>query len=203
MTVQVVIPTRGNPRVETVASIENICRGKTPPHYVGGSMGAAETKSRIVQWFLLKTNASHLIILDDDVIPPTNFLSLAERGVEIVAGAVPLFGAHSARVPFDAVYRRNAAGTYIPVEAGLTGMHEVDAVGGASICIARHVLVDVRPAFTDVYDEDGRAVISEDFHFCQLAKAKGYKIWADFDVRCEHVKQMPLSDMAMRVRANP
>jgi GT2 family glycosyltransferase len=196
--VQVVVPTRGNPRAEVVSSIERVCRRSLAPKYLIGNAGAAETKARAVKWFMEECVADRLIIVDDDIIVPPNFLDLACRDADIVAAICPVWVVGTKQVPFYNAYRA-VQGGYAHAEINLKGMQEVDAVGGGALCLTRKVLADLKPVFTDKYDEWGVLALGEDFHFCQRAKAKGYKVWADFSIRCEHIKTVLLEDYAIRV----
>lgn len=198
MSVQVIVPTRGAVRCETVAMIEMICRGKTPPVYFGGTGGPAETKARAVKWFLEASKADYLLMLDDDIIPPMNFMQLERHALDIVAAVCPLYHLNVPQTPFDNAFKAVGDG-YSPMESGMTGLQEVDAVGGGALCIRREVLEKVKPAFVDHYDKWGVRILGEDFHFCRLAKIHGYKVFMDFDVRCDHVKSVPLSEYANRV----
>lgn len=199
MSVQVVIPTPGLIRVETVVSVENVCRGGLPPHYVHAGNSAADSKCRAVLWFLQNSKADFLLILDHDVVAPSNLLSLGQRGVDIVAGVYPLFDPTRSMTPYDSAFKACEGGGYVPFGYGQRGMAEVDAIGGGALCMSRKVLKEVQPAFMDLYDKYGCVQTSEDIYFCQSAKKMGYAVHADFDVRCDHVKAVKINEMVNRV----
>ena len=58
--------------------------------------------------------------------------------------------------------------------------------------IKREVLQAFNAPFADKIREDGRREIGHDYYFCERAKALGYKVWADWEVLCDHVKLVPL-----------
>jgi GT2 family glycosyltransferase len=200
MSVQVVIPTRGTPHLETIEVAGEICKNSLPVKYIKQGYSAGDTKSHAVYWFLMYSKADYLLILDDDVIPPPNLLSLADRNVDIVAGLYPILNLKLSKMPFYSAYMRYGNG-FIPADDMKTniGMVERDAVAGGAMCIRREVLQKIKPAFLDLYDEWGRKTTSEDIYFCLKAKEAGYKIYADYDVLCEHIKNVRVTEMINNV----
>jgi hypothetical protein len=58
--------------------------------------------------------------------------------------------------------------------------------------IKREVLKAIPAPFADKVREDGTREVGHDYYFCEKAKALGYKVFADWEVLCDHVKQVPL-----------
>lgn len=203
MDVQVVIATRGNPRFECVQMAEYFGKKSNPIKFIQSNGGAAHGKSLIVYWYMNYCKAGRLLILDDDVVPHPNLLSMVDRDVDIVGAPYPLFNPGISMMPFDCAYKFSNGG-YYPIEddGKLSGLVECDAVGSGALLIKRDVLEKIRPAFIEVFDGWGRRIVSEDIYFCQEARKLGYKIWADYNVKCDHIKAMAVGDMVYRVEVS-
>ena len=72
------------------------------------------------------------------------------------------------------------------------GVVECDGLGAGCMMIKREVLKAISAPFVDKIREDGRREIGHDYYFCEKAKAQGFKVYADWEVLCDHVKQVPL-----------
>ena len=68
------------------------------------------------------------------------------------------------------------------------GLQEVDAIGTGCMLIKRKVLEALEAPFTRIWNKDGTMDTGVDFHFCEQAKAKGFKVWAHYDYLCNHFK---------------
>jgi hypothetical protein len=77
------------------------------------------------------------------------------------------------------------------------GLQEVDAGGTGCMMIARRVLEHptMRHPFKRQWDEDGICTHSSDLTFCRRAKEAGFSIWAHYDFRCRHVKELELFEL--------
>jgi GT2 family glycosyltransferase len=201
MSVQIIIPTRGTIKAEVMKAVLKLTESGLPVHIEIGSHSACDTKSRAVQWFLERSKADYYLQLDDDVLPPPNFMSLADHGLPIVGAPYPLFNPALLPEPFESVYFRTAGGGHVPIntDGSEVGLVECDAVGGGALCISREVLEKISPAWLDHFDDKGRCIISEDFHFCIEAKKRGYKIFADFNVLCDHYKTFAVRNFSSRI----
>lgn len=65
-------------------------------------------------------------------------------------------------------------------------MFEIDACGAGFMGISCRVLLD--EPFTRVFNKRTGMWRGEDMSFCQTAKEKGYKIWADPSILLGHIK---------------
>jgi cellulose synthase/poly-beta-1,6-N-acetylglucosamine synthase-like glycosyltransferase len=202
MKVRIAVPTAGQPHALCVMALDKIVRaaGMPPVHYEIASTSAAESKSRIVKWFLDETDADHLIMIDDDVVAPANLLALLSHKKDIVGGVYMIIQHDLSPIPFPGVFKRNGD-NFLPIENVMaqTGVVECDAITGGCLCLTRKVLRDVRPAFMFRFDDWGKMTHTEDTDFCLKAKEKGYSIWADFSVECEHLQRVPVRYMMGRL----
>ena len=51
---------------------------------------------------------------------------------------------------------------------------------------------DLRPAFMDMYDEDGIRTVTEDITFSRRARVAGFTAWVAMEYRCSHYKETDL-----------
>jgi len=158
-------------------------------------------RNEIVKKFL-ETDFDYLVMLDCDIIPPLNFLSLVDFDKDIIGG---LCFACKNRQGRDIILplalekkpseRKDVDWKYKPLKLnGNEGLIEVDAVGTGAIIIARRVLEHpkMKPAFIDYYDENGLRIEGLDLSFCRRAKEAGFKVYTHTDFPCSHWTPMDL-----------
>lgn len=193
--VAVVIPTGGSPYAESILRITDIClnAGLPAPSYTIGTISAADSKCAAVKWFLENTKAETLVMFDHDVIPPINFLDTLKHNLPIVGAPYPVYTPAIAKFPIPGVYKDTPNGyTVIDDVYARTGLVECDVIVGGALCIKREVLEKVKPPFVNRIDEWGILKNTEDVYFCEMAKEAGYKIYADYDVFCDHYTRVYL-----------
>ena len=144
-----------------------------------------ENRNRIVQKFLT-TDATHLFMVDSDIIPPLNVLEMAKHDVPVVAAhAVTIKGVE--RIPVGLV-RSEGGGYHHDFKHSKPGLHKVDVVGTGCICIRRDVLENMDPPWFQFGYKDGFVVQGEDFDFSE----KVGDVYYDARYRCDHWKEIPL-----------
>ena len=73
---------------------------------------------------------------------------------------------------------------------------KVDGVGTGCLLIHRDVLKAIDPPwFKFQYTHDGTIELSEDYYFCEKAKAAGFELFLDPNCVCGHAKYLDLYDM--------
>lgn len=150
-------------------------------------------RNTIVKKFMTLPEAQKymwLLFLDSDVVPPNGGAEkLLSRGKPVVGGVCWIMG--DAGLPTLNISKEIPAGY---VKAELT---EVKGMGSGFLLIHRDVLRKIgRNAFRFRYDKWGVAnVCGEDYDFCEKAVKKGYKIYADLTVQCEHYKMVGLMNL--------
>ncbi len=161
-------------------------------------------RNNIVKKFL-ETDFDYLIMLDNDIIPPANFLTLVDYDKDIIGG---LCFACKNRGGVDIILplalekkpseRDDVDWKYRPMKLrGDEGLVEVDAIGTGAIIIARRVLEHpkMKPAFVDYYDDDGLRIEGLDLSFCRRAKENGFKVYTHTDFASSHWTEMDLKQI--------
>jgi hypothetical protein len=115
---------------------------------------------------------------------------MAELGLDVVGGVYPMWRLDHyewlamLRLP-DGHYGQ------LPAD-NRKGIVECDGLGAGCLMMKREVLQAIEAPFADKIRADGTREVGHDYYFCEKAKALGYKVWADWEVLCDHVKQVPL-----------
>jgi hypothetical protein len=194
MKVMVRIPTRGNPHMCNAAWVAwaQRMRPAWDIAYHPNTMCVALARNEIVRE-ARESDASHLIMIDDDVVPPTSLFNLPQHGVHIVSGVVPTWRNEAL---IWSVYEEEDGKRY-SLESFHDGLNEVDSVGGACLCIRRDVFNndDLLPLFAFGLNNDGTLAKNggEDIAFCKRAALVGYKILVDPHCVCEHLQRIDLA----------
>lgn len=138
---------------------------------------------------MLAGDWTHILMLDSDMLFPAGTLGrLLSHDVDIVGG----FYLRKVRGNLPCVARYNENGRPCSVWP-LPHLEEVDALGTGAILIKREVFENIDPPWfeykpvEDKYDGTKLEQISEDYVFCDKAKAAGYKIHVDGSLICGHV----------------
>jgi hypothetical protein len=144
----------------------------------------SHNRNKIVQDFLNHKDYDYLLMLDDDNVPPTNILNLADFDKDVICGIS--FGWQKNLV-IPSVFKRKEDGLYCVHEfTGDEGLIETDAAGSGQMMIARRVLEKIQYPFRNEYDRDGIKKLGLDLNFCQRVKDLGFKIYVHTDYICSH-----------------
>lgn len=145
----------------------------------------------------LASRAEYLFFVDHDTIPPWGApLALLRAQKDVISGCTPTLKRDSDG-ELRKVYMVLREGVAPDGAAGLapymdSGIKPIDACGASCLMIHRRVLEMVRSPFRVLFDDDGLSVQGQDFTFCARARAAGVSIFADFGLRCKHVKDIGL-----------
>ena len=158
-------------------------------------------RNDIVKKFLL-TDFDYLLMLDDDIIPPADFLTLVDYDKDVIGGlcfACKNKEGHDIILPLALEKRKSeredVEWKYRPLKLnGNEGLIEVDAIGTGAMIIARRVLEHpkMKPAFIDYYDKEGLRIEGLDLSFCRRAKENGFKVYTHTNFPCSHWTYMDL-----------
>lgn len=154
-------------------------------------------RNQVVKKFMTLPEAQcfeWLLFCDSDVVPPDNAVErLLFHGKKIIGGVCFIMSGKGLPIPN---FSKELTGGRYPAE-----LIEVKGMGAGFMLIHRDVLNDVgKSPFRFRYDDWGIANISgEDYDFCEKATKKGYKIYVDLGVQCEHYKQTGLMSLNNRL----
>jgi hypothetical protein len=146
----------------------------------------------------LASDGDFMMMIDDDVIPAQNPLDLVLMDKDIVCFPTPMWapgrtGDYPIHMNVELMeHPEGLQDNYILISP--EPLMEIAAGGTGCILIARRVLEhpDLRPAFMDMYDEDGIRSVTEDITFIRRARVAGFSAWAAMEYRCSHVKEVDL-----------
>jgi hypothetical protein len=147
-------------------------------------------RNTVVKYFLEKTNHTHLLFIDSDTVPFDNPLPMSELDLDIVGGVYPAWRVD--HYEWLAMLRQPDGHYKMLPQDKRKGIVECDGLGAGCMMIKREVLQAIEAPFADKIRKDGRREIGHDYYFCERAKALGYKVYANWEVLCDHVKLIPL-----------
>lgn len=195
MNVLVAIPTRGWIYYKIVNAIGELRSMGFIVILSQSSYGVEAARGRLCRYFLKFPDYTHLMFLDDDIIPPSDIIArLLGHNVDMVSANYP--------VMYDGMLRNSASlkvGTgkdvpYVNLHNDASGLTAVDGVGLGACLIKRKVIEECMKERCFAMDMDDEYEVSkgEDYKFCETAKKKGFNIYVDCDIKCEHYKNTPL-----------
>ncbi|RME30967.1 MAG: glycosyltransferase [Candidatus Zixiibacteriota bacterium] len=146
---------------------------------------------------MLQDDFDYLLMWDDDQACQYDPLDLVEYDKDIIGLPTPIY--RSADNP-DKPITLNV--NDLQPEGGWRtkalepnmGLVEVDMVGTGMMLVARRVFEhpEMRPAFMEIFDENGLVELSEDYNFCLRAKRAGFRVWTHTGYSSEHWSTIPL-----------
>lgn len=145
--------------------------------------GFASLRNLIVRE--LEPDVDWLFFMDDDhTFHPDILLRLLDRNVDIIQ---PLVSTRKPPYrPYGYMHNGQDYESLTWSDFPLHGIREVDAVGTGGMLVRRRVLDEVG----DPWFEEGRTGaehLGEDLYFCTKARAAGFKVYVDCDVRMGHM----------------
>lgn len=158
-------------------------------------------RNQIVREFL-KGTWDILFMFDDDNVPTSNPFSMLDHDLDVCGGCYPGRGQsgfhfHVYYLDEDK-YPEKIFFKHVP-ENMRVGVAKVDAVATGCICIKRHVLEKMKAKgmapFEDLFDKDGVLITNDDMAFCLKCKKLGIPVHADWNVICDHFKEVSLLEV--------
>lgn len=134
----------------------------------------------------------YMLFLDADTVPPPGVIDkLLDDDKDMVSATVQTWKIENGVAVLIPVALRMSDEGY-KVHWASSGVHEVDATTCACTLIKREVLEGVgKRAFQFKADDEwGTDGIGEDFYFCERVKAAGFSVWNDYDIACDHHKEV-------------
>jgi len=144
-----------------------------------------QVRNLIASWAV---NYDYLWAVDSDISFPKDTLQrLIDHDCDVVSAV------YRQRIPGQTIielYRSNDQGgvTNIPWdEIKGQGLVEIQACGFGCVLVKSNVLREIGyPQFQYYSAIDHEYTISEDVDFCRKARARGFRIWADTSILCDH-----------------
>ncbi len=160
-------------------------------------------RNRIVSTFM-KTDCEWLVQIDDDVVPPKNYLDLILYDKDVISGVCYAYRQDSI-VPL-VLQRNEDDGLWKNMDVSPSeGLIEVDSMGTGAMIIHRRVFENPemrRHPFRSIWNEDGTRKKGLDLMFCELAKQQGFSVWCHLQYKCSHLVTADLMEIerAMIIR---
>lgn len=183
------MPTRtGNPRMDSfwsalqAANYEPCCGNEVEIY--PNPYSVAANRNAVVEGFL-KTDCTHLMTIDEDVVLQRDAISLLlSLGADVATGYYPIFAGGMAHMACDA-----DDGAW--VRGWQDETREIGWCGAGCLLIARHVLEALTPPWFQwpQMPRKSRHCLddrTEDIRFCEEVRELGFKIMAHHQVRCGH-----------------
>ncbi len=157
----------------------------------------SSNRNKIVKRFL-ETDCTHLLMIDDDVVPLHNPCTMVFIDRDVVGSPALVrsegqtmvwtaYSAHSDGVGYSAIDLDSVDDMFDVIEVAI--------VGTGCIMVKREVLENVKEPFHSMFDDDGIQTYGTDFAFCRRATDAGYKVFTTTHRRCEHFKEIGLSNI--------
>lgn len=142
-------------------------------------------RNKIVSYFLEETDHERLVMIDDDIIPPDDVLSLFDGDEDIIS---PIVFSKRNGIPYPAIYDLDECGQTKVAFVDGSGYQNVDAVGTGCIGIKRRVFESLdEPYFSFKTSDDGTVNTGEDISFCLDAREAGFDIVVSLDHVAGHM----------------
>jgi hypothetical protein len=142
----------------------------------------------------LKSGCDWLLMIDNDMAPPSNLLEMLDRTGDHMDVVVPKFYSLGDagirlcwRLPEEPLSLNEQCAEWI----------QLSAAGSGCMFVRRRVCESLQnPYFRFIYDDKGVQIVTEDFGFCIKASAAGFKIWGNSQYEVDHFKTVSLSALA-------
>jgi len=180
--VMVGMPTRGFPWVQSIVYAQRLAAELGTGLAIQIGQPVALMRNRLVRDFL-KSDCTHFLMMDDDVVPPAGALAkLLAVGRPVATGVYPLLAAGrvvaSVKGIRDKDWPEKCPSKVFPIKHAGLGFTLVERATFERIGF---------PWFNWPEEEDGTNV-GEDVWFCHRVRQAGLQIFCDGSVVCGHVK---------------
>ena len=157
----------------------------------------SSNRNMIVKRFL-ETDCTHLLMIDDDVVPLHNPCEMVFIDRDVVASPA-LVRSSGQMLNWTAYIPHSGGRGYsaldLDVVDDMIEVLEVAVVGTGCILVKREVLENIDQPFHSEFGEYGIQIYGTDFAFCRRVTDAGYKVYTMVHRRCEHFKIVGLADI--------
>jgi len=185
----IAIPTAKNIEATTFKSIYDLIvpEGYETQFQFFYGYNVEQVRNLIADW-IVKGSYDYLLAIDSDIsFAPDTLVKMINHDVDVVSG-IYIQRFHDRHV--IEIFETNDKGGYnhMPYEKIKDkGLVQVGAVGMGCVLIKKQVMVDIGyPQFVYRTALDHNETFSEDLDFCHKANQKGFKIYADSSILCDH-----------------
>lgn len=164
-------------------------------------------RNKMVKNFLEDEDNKWMLMVDSDVVPPRDVLSMVEHGKPVVSAVCTIKKGRGS--PLPTVMQLNEDGTTyqnVPLTEYYEkirddGLLQVEGAGTGCILVRRDVLENMQPPwFKFLYDEYGLLKLGEDFYFSRkVMENSDYDMYVDTTQVCGHHKKVDLTEYAETV----
>ena len=186
----IAIPTNKNIEAQTFKSIYDLIvpEGYDVDFQYFYGYQVDQIRNLIASW-IVNYNYDYLFAVDSDIaFAPDTLIKMLNHNADMVSGIyiqrIP--GTHTIEI-----MRKNQHGGVSHVDWNdikESGLVEIDSCGFGCVLIKGEVFRSIPyPHFVYKSALDHNHTISEDVYFCGQAKSRGFKIWADTSIICDHI----------------
>jgi len=184
MKILIGVPTRGQISLGTV---EFLSKQTRDIYYATSAISVVHARRKIVEHFMSRIYDA-LLFLDDDVAPPLDTIRyLRNHNKDFVSGNYPTYIGGSIK---SCAYILKAD-SWERAQFDGVGCKKVDGVGLGCALIKREVFEKVGTEFSLHY-EGGEIGIGEDLDFSNRVRNAGFNIYCDFNIVCDHYKNVSI-----------
>jgi hypothetical protein len=199
------VPTMGTVHTRLTARLlewaRAVPRDRLTLHFTEHYVPIDRARNAIVEHFLHRTDASHLFMIDSDMIPPLDAPDrLAAHGKDFVTGMTPLPRVDPATgqtIVVDFAFAFTGPGEAQNMARPLprdSGLQRISRCGGGCMMMHRAIFERLAPPWFRCAFDDGQTAMqkSADSEFCDRLRAAGVELWADTGVICRHQRTVLL-----------
>ncbi len=170
----------------------NVIRGEDLGHPV---KNVVINRNILRDYFLEKGDFDYFFSLEQDVIAPRDTISkLINHKKDVITGVyytIYRFKGEAGVRPllWAPVEGKPDAVRFMSTEAKKPGLYKIKACGLGCLMISKSVLEDIKFRYVE------NSGVFDDIWFCEDVYNKGYEIWADTSIQCDH-------DLNLKVKPN-
>lgn len=197
--VGVPIPLNYQADARLIALVEKWDRRDDVESYYAASDSPRLGRDKIVQYARYRLpHPTHILFIDSDVIPRSNTLKkLLSRNKDIIAGVCPMMQRDTI---FWNVTRKKPDKIFEGLDTLPDNPFKAEAFGFGIVLVKYEVFEVLKWPYWEDHFKPGVRCRGEDMDFCDKAKAAGFDLWVDPQVKCDHFRVTPL--LALKLKEN-
>lgn len=162
--------------------------------YFSSAQPVDVNRNRIANHFIEETDHDYILMVDSDIIPPSNVLEVLDYDEKVIS---PVIFSNKDGVPYPVGMTVDENGRHTMDGRDIQGeLREVDSVGTGCIFIHRDVFESLeKPYFSFTKNEEGELVKGEDMGFCDDVRDAGFDVKMAMEYFAGHLAEVDLSNM--------